>query len=220
MFASEWSWRGRLVARFGLALLVAGLSVGAVNAQSDKDADQLKRLRLQLRQLQQNSQASQEAQAQAEQARARAEQSLSSQAEDLQRQRSAASAASRRAGALQKELAELKAQHQQTLAALATSEEQLKALQGSSRAAHLTAQTTEAGLRARSEQLSAQLERCTSHNTELVSLGQELWERYENKGVAEVLGAAEPFVQTARVRLENLKAEYEKRIMKSSMGLN
>ena len=46
----------------------------------------------------------------------------------------------------------------------------------------------------------------------LAELGLELLQRYENKGMAEVLTASEPFVQTGRVKLENLKAEYERRI--------
>ena len=105
-------------------------------------------------------------------------------------------------------------------AELAAATEQLQALRASSSSAQQAAQATEATLRAQGGQLGAQLERCTRHNAELVQLGQELWTRYENKGVAEVLGANEPFFQTARVRLENLKADYEKRIAKSRMGLN
>jgi len=199
------------------ALLLAAMSVGTVTAQSDKDAEQLKRLRLQMRQLQQQSQASQEAQAQAEQARLKAERSLSSQSADLERERSAAGSASRRAGALQKELTELKAAHQQALATLASTDEQLKALQQSSRLAQQQAQDTQGQLRSRGEQLASDLGRCTTHNAELVVLGKELWQRYEDKGIAEVMGAAEPFVQTARVRLENLQAEYARRISQASM---
>lgn len=189
-------------------------------AQSDKDAEQLKRLRLQMRQVQQQSQSAQAAQAQADQARALAEQALKKQEGELDRERAAAGNASRRAAAMQKELSALQAEHQRVSAELAATTEQLKALRVASSNAQQASQATEATLRKRGDELTAQLERCTGHNAELVQLGQELWSRYENKGLGEVLGTSEPFFQTARVRLENLKADYEKRIAKSRMGLN
>lgn len=186
--------------------------IGSAHAQSDKDAEQVKRLRLQLRQVQQQSQSAQAAQAQAEQARQKAEQALQSQQGDLLRERTAAGSASRRVAALQKELGALQTEHQRVAAELAAANEQLKALQFSSSSAQQSAKATETALRTRGEQLSAQLDRCTGHNAELVQLGQELWRRYENKGLGEVLGANEPFFQTARVKLENLQAEYARRI--------
>ena len=202
------------------SICVAMLGALPVQAQSDKDAEQLKRLRLQLRQVQQQSQSAQEAQAQADQARANAEQALKKQEGELDRERAAAGSSSRRAATLQKELATLKAEHQRVSTELAATAEQLKALQASSRNAEQAAKAGETALRTQSERLSGQLGRCTGHNAELVQLGQELWSRYENKGVGEVLGTHEPFFQTTRVRLENLKAEYVKRIEKSRMDLN
>lgn len=186
--------------------------IGSAHAQSDKDAEQVKRLRLQLRQVQQQSQSAQTAQAQAEQARLKAEQSLKQQEGELDRERTAAGSAARRAASAQKELSTLQAEHQRVTAELAAVSEQLKALQSSSTSAQQSAKATETALRSRGEQLTAQLGRCTGHNAELVQLGQELWRRYENKGLGEVLGANEPFFQTARVKLENLQAEYARRI--------
>lgn len=223
MFASDVSssrktkpaWLATVACVVATALVMTALPA---HAQADKDAEQLKRLRLQLRQVQQQSQSAQAAQAQAEQARSKAEQALKSQEGDLQRERTAAGSASRRAASLQKELGTLQAEHQRVTAELAAVSEQLKALQASSRSAQQSAQSTEAALRARGEQLSAQLGRCTGHNAELVQLGQELWGRYENKGLGEVLGASEPFFQTARVKLENLQAEYARRIQNADMA--
>ena len=46
----------------------------------------------------------------------------------------------------------------------------------------------------------------------MAELGLDILQRYENKGMTEVLSAKEPFVQTGRVQLENLKADYQRRI--------
>lgn len=218
MCASERFRRRGVVSSLGLIVLVGSLATATAFAQSDKDAEQLKRLRLQLRQVQQQNQSAQAAQAQAEQARTKAEQVLRSQEGDLQRERTVAGSASRRAVALQKELGTLQTEHQRVTAELLAVNEQLKVLQASSRSAQQSAQTTEATLRTRGEQLTTQLDRCTAHNAELVQLGQELWGRYENKGLGEVLGANEPFVQTARVKLENLQAEYARRIQNADVA--
>lgn len=209
------TWLGLVMC---LVMCLAMLTSLPAHAQSDKDAEQLKRLRLQLRQVQQQSQSAQTAQAQADQARTQAEQALKKQEGELDRERAAAGSASRRAASVQKELSTLQADHQRVTAELATVSEQLKALQASSHSAQQSAQTTEATLRTRGEQLTAQLDRCTGHNAELVQLGQELWGRYEGKGLGEVLGANEPFFQTARVKLENLHAEYARRIQNADMA--
>ena len=71
----------------GLIALSLAVSASVVFAQSDKDAEQTKRLRLQMRQIQQQQQEAQEAQAKADQARQQAEQSLKAQESDLQKQR-------------------------------------------------------------------------------------------------------------------------------------
>lgn len=191
-------------------VLVAASMVA--NAQSDKDAEQVKRLRLQMRQIQQQQQEAQEAQAKADQARLQAESALKSQEGELQKQRSAASSAGRRAATLAKELDALKPEHERVVAELAALKAQHQALTTSAKAAQAQASETEASLRAQVGSLTSQLQKATADNLALAELGLELLQRYENKGMAEVLSASEPFVQTGRVKLENLKADYERRI--------
>lgn len=184
----------------------------SAHAQSDKDAEQVKRLRLQMRQVQQQQQQAQEAQAKAEQARLQAEASLKSQEGELDRQRGAASTASRRAAALARELDALKPEHERTLAELATLKARYEALQASAKAAQAQAAEAEAHLRAQVTQLGTQLQRTRADNASLVELGRELLKRYEEKGLGEVFSAKEPFVQVGRVKLENFLTEYGRRI--------
>ena len=194
------------------ATRLAGLTLACVvtlaHAQADKDAEQLKRLRLQVRQMQQQQQQAQEAQAQADRARQQAEQSLQSQAADLASQRANAASASRRSSALGKELEALRAEHDKTKAELAALKQQHEA----AGLALKTASAREAGLSQAAQALSSQLQRCGSDNVALAELGLDILQRYENKGMTEVLSAKEPFVQTGRVQLENLKADYQRRI--------
>lgn len=194
-----------LAALFAFATLCA-------QAQSDKDAEQVKRLRLQMRQVQQQQQEAQEAQAKADQARQQAEASLKAQEGELNKQRGAASSASRRASALSKELEGIKAQHQAALAELTALKAQHQALLASSKAAQLSATDNDKRLRDEIQKLSADLQRSHADNLSLSELGLELLQRYEDKGLGEVLSANEPFVQSGRVRLENLKADYTRRI--------
>ena len=194
------------------ATRLAGLTLACVvtlaHAQADKEAEQLKRLRLQVRQMQQQQQQAQEAQAQADRARQQAEQSLQSQAADLASQRANAASASRRSSALGKELEALRAEHDKTKAELAALKQQHEA----AGLALKTASAREAGHSQAAQALSSQLQRCGSDNVALAELGLDILQRYENKGMTEVLSAKEPFVQTGRVQLENLKADYQRRI--------
>lgn len=201
-FTRPGAWTTRLA---GLAL---AFMATLAHAQADKDAEQLKRLRLQLRQMQQQQQQAQEAQAQADRARQQAEQSLRSQAADLASQRANAASASRRSSALGKELEALKAEHESVKAELAALKQQHQAaglaLEASS--------ARETRLTQAAQGLSTQLQRCGTDNAALADVGLDILQRYENKGMAEVLSANEPFVQTGRVKLENLKADYQRRI--------
>lgn len=199
---------------------VLALSSMTAHAQSDKDAEQVKRLRLQMRQVQQQHQQAQEAQAKAEQARLQAEASLKTQEGELDKQRGAASSASRRAAALAKELEALKPEHERTLAELATLKARYEALQASAKAAQAQAAEAEAHLRAQATQLGTQLQRTRADNASLVELGRELLKRYEEKGLGEVFSAKEPFLQVGRVKLENFLAEYGRRIDGLQVGAN
>jgi hypothetical protein len=64
----------------------------------------------------------------------------------------------------------------------------------------------------RYKSLTQQHDQCRTQNASLYGLGVDLLGRYENKGFAEVFGAKEPFVQTARVTLENTKSQYEDKL--------
>ncbi len=201
-----------------LLALTLALSHTWVWAQADKEAEQLKRLRLQVRQSQQQLQQTQETLAQAEQARQRAEASQKAQDTELSRQRGAADAAGRRAGALARELDALKGTLSATQAELQALKVQHQTLGESAERVRAQAVEAEAGWRAQVQQLQAQLQRARQDNAVLADLGLELQERYEHKGLREVLSANEPFVQTGRVRLENLKASYEARIDAARQG--
>lgn len=205
-FARHSAWGARLV---GLALAITAT---VAHAQADKDAEQIKRLRLQMRQVQQQQQETQEARAKADQARQQAEASLKAQEGELHKQRGAATTASRRAASLAKELDALKPDHERALAELAALKVQHQALLVASHTAQSKAGETEALLRSELSQTKARLERATADNVTLSRLGLELLQRYESKGIGEVLSANEPFVQSGRVKLENLKDEYERRI--------
>ncbi len=56
------------------------------------------------------------------------------------------------------------------------------------------------------------LQQCIVNNQALRDLGSELMQRYADKGVAEVLGHNEPFLQTRRVALENLLQGYQDKL--------
>ena len=59
---------------------------------------------------------------------------------------------------------------------------------------------------------SRNLQTCAANNQALFSLGHELLTRYANKGVGEAMAAAEPFLQSKRVALENLVQGYEDKL--------
>jgi chromosome segregation ATPase len=217
MFASDPS-----MPRFTRVLVAMTLVVSSavVHAQADKEGEQLKRLKLQMRQVQQQQQASQEAQAKADQARQQAEQVLKAQGSDLQKERIVAAGASRKAAALSTELEALKAEFARVKAEAAQWQAlsaQQKVQLEADKVALEKASATEARSSKERAQLDSQLQQCASHNADLASTGLELLVRYENKGMAEVLAAQEPFVQTGRVKLENLKAAYTRRIQASRL---
>jgi len=215
MFASDQTMLG--LAR-GLIAVVLSLTSAMACAQADKEAEQLKRLKLQMRQVQQQQQESQEAQAKADQARQQAEKALKAQDADLQKERAAATGASRKVGALSKELETLKAEHARLkteAAELLALSAQQKAQMAADKLALEKASAAEVRSLSERTQLDVELQQCATHNAELASTGLELLSRYENKGMAEVMSAKEPFVQAGQVRLENLKAEYTRRVQAS-----
>lgn len=212
MFASDPSLHSVLR---GLIAFTLAISASLAHAQADKEGEQLKRLKLQMRQIQQQQQESQEAKAQAEQARAQAEQTLKAQDGDLQKQRAAAAGASRKATALSQELDASKAEAARLKAELAEARaavEQQKAQLATAKLSLDKASATESRSLQERGQLTAQLQQCVAHNADLADTGLDLLARYEGKGLGAVLSGSEPFLQTARVKLENLQAEYKRRI--------
>ena len=192
-------------------VLACSMSGGAL-AQADKEQEQLKRLKLQLRQVQQEQAATQDAQAKSEAGRLGAEKALKEMQSALQVQRTSAGQAARKLtelskerDALQQERDALKDRLTQLEAQLAESSRTAQVCQGDMARAQLQWQE-------QVQTLSGGLERCRTHNAELYVLGTGLLQRYENKGLGEVLGASEPFVQVARVQLENTRATYQDKL--------
>ncbi|MBI5924878.1 MAG: hypothetical protein HY836_04705 [Aquabacterium sp.] len=192
-----------------LIMLAAG---GAVHAEADREQEQLKRLRLQMRQLQQDQASLQESQAKSDREKQQAESSLKDTRSQLDSQRAAATTASRKLAALSTELAALKDERTR----LSEQVERLtKELAESTSAAQRNStrfKQLEGDLSARSQSLAAGLDSCRSHNADLYRIGTELLTRYENKGLLDVVSGADPFLQLARVRLENVKAEYQDKL--------
>ncbi len=195
------------------ALLALFMATHAWADSGEREQEQLRRLKLQLRQQQQEKDtAVQEAQARANADKAAMAASLQSAQGDAQAQRRAASAATRRVQSLETELSTLK----QDKAQLAEQVSQLqKALEESksqatqqSHQAAATQAATQASLKA----LGEQHDQCRTQNAALYELGTELLARYEHKGLGEVLVSNEPFIQTARVTLENTKAQYQDKL--------
>jgi uncharacterized protein (DUF3084 family) len=63
-------------------------------------------------------------------------------------------------------------------------------------------------LKTLSETRQRAFEQCVASNQKLFETGNEVLDRYENKGKWDALREREPFTQTRRVRLQNLVDEY------------
>ena len=195
------------------ALLALFMATHAWADSGEREQEQLRRLKLQLRQQQQEKDAAvQEAQAKASADKAAMAASLQSAQGDAQTQRRAASAAARRVQALETELDTLKQDKSQLAQQVAQLQ---KALEDSKQQAAQQSQQAAAALasnQSRLKVLNDQHEQCRTQNAALYELGSELLGRYEHKGLAEVLATQEPFIQTARVTLENTKTQYQDKL--------
>lgn len=60
--------------------------------------------------------------------------------------------------------------------------------------------------------VDARAQSCETKNAALVEIGNELVQRYENKGVWDAMAGAEPLTQLGRVRLQELTQEYRVKI--------
>ncbi|HEX5357295.1 MAG TPA: hypothetical protein VFW93_13835 [Aquabacterium sp.] len=195
------------------AVLALFMATHALADSGDREQEQLRRLKLQLRQQQQEKDAAiQDAQAKASADKAALAATLQSVQVDVQAQRRAASAATRRVQTLESELNTLKQDKEQLVQQVALLQKTLEdskaqaARQGQQAAAAL------ASSQSRLQNVSDQHEQCRTQNAALYELGQDLLGRYERKGLVEVLTSQEPFIQTARVTLENTKAQYQDKL--------
>jgi chromosome segregation ATPase len=205
-------WRGLMRAASLAALMGCAL---VAHAQSDREQEQLKRLKLQLRQLQQEQSTAQEAQSKADQARQQAEQALKATQGQLQGAKAASGNTSRQVSTLTQELTAIKDERTRMQAQLEQLTRQVAEQGQALQAATVRGQEFEAKLRqavTANGNLGASVKQLTAQNAQLHQLGTELLQRYDNKGLSEVLGGAEPFVQSARVALENLKETYQDKL--------
>lgn len=193
-------------------LLAISMSGGA-HAEGDRTQEQLRRLKMQLRQVQQDQEAAvQEARSKAEADKAVMAQTLKSAQGEAAAQRATAGAASRRVRALTEELDSLKKEKVDLGVQLlqikqALEEARIKAVEQQ----HQMDQTI-ASWQGRHKQLSEANDQCRADNAALYLLGVDLLSKYEQKGLGEILATREPFIQTARVTLENTKAQYQDKL--------
>lgn len=197
-----------------LALCMVLLAtVGQAHADNDREQEQVRRLKLQLRQTQQEKDSAlQEAQTRADADKAALNDSLKSAKGDADAQRRAAGAASRRAETLATELAAVKKDKDQASEQVVQLQKALDEAKAQMAAQQQQAAQSQAGWQDRFKTLVGQHDQCRAQNAALYELGVGLLARYENKGFGEVLGAKEPFVQTARVTLENTRAQYQDKL--------
>lgn len=203
----------KLIGRLVAVMLVAISLSGGAHAEGDRSQEQLRRLKMQLRQVQQDQEAAvQEARAKADADKAAMSQTLKSAQGEAVAQRAAAGAASRRLRALTDELDALKKDKADLTAQLLQIKQALE--ESRAKAAEQQSQSgqTIASWQGRHKQLSEVNDQCRANNAELYLLGSELLTRYDNKGLADILTSQEPFIQTARVTLENTKAQYQDKL--------
>ena len=198
--------------RLWLAAAVSMAALGAQAQSADRAQEQVKRLRQQVRELQQEQASLREAQTRAAQDKASAESALKAAQGEAKSGQQAAGAASRRASALNTELSGLKEKNGELEEQVQRLTAQLAGVRNEQAEAQATATKTVADWQGRHQKTEGRLAQCRQHNAELATLGEDLLGRYERKTVAEVLAVQEPFFQTSRVRLENLKADYQDKI--------
>lgn len=213
-------------AAFVLALACALPAAWAQQAPS-REQELIRRLRQQVQQLQQ-------AQAEQQQAAAKAGADLAAAAKRAQAAQAEAGRVRGSAAAQARALAELQAERdalagerdtvrQQLQEARADIERRtqaeatLRADAAQRQTLLATRETTFADLWRRHQAQAHGLQACIASNTKLHALGLELLDRYEKKGVADVLAQHEPFVQASRVRLENLLQGYREQLDQSAL---
>lgn len=209
-----------LISLFVAMLMAAGLAHAQQNAS--REQEQLRRLRAQAQQLQQQQQqvqqqltAEQQARQAAESERARLGAESETLATEARAARSAATVAQRRIAQLEADLdaersarAQLAVKLEGSASALAQRDRELAASRG------LAAERQRELESARNEgrSLGDRLAQCSKDNVALYRTGIEVLDHYRNRTLGERIGQSEPFLQTGRVRLENLIENWRDRL--------
>jgi hypothetical protein len=190
-----------------------------------REQEVIRRLRLQVQQLQQEQSAQQTALQQANAQRLESARQLQTAQVGLQRLRAAAAAQAGSATLAQQDLQALRDERtalqarldaQGAALALANQDrQQLRGAQAELQRALQAQQAQRLTLETHGLSLAQGLQDCSANNKALHTLGQELLQRYADKGVGQVLWQAEPFLQFKRVALENLKQDYQDKLDQS-----
>ena len=221
---------GRCTPRRALQALSASLALAlalpALAQQApSREQEQIRRLRQQTQQLQQELAAAQQS---AQAARAEAEQRAASAQAEASRARRSASGAAERVKELEAELDTLRSAQASQQARQAELTLALEGAQGElrttrnelgARSLRLTRREGELeALEARFRGQNAALDLCTRHNQTLRSVSLDLLGRWQRMDWRDALAAKEPFVQTERVRIENLVQGYEEQIDRATLA--
>ena len=173
-----------------IALLIGASQCASAQSIEDRLRDQLRQTTLQLREAQ-DAQASLQAQkAAAEQER----DTLKKQVAALQGEVAHAKHGGNEAQVLQQEVGKYKDQLAQATDAAKSAQADHDKLQG--------AVVGQAAL----------LEACQQKNTQLLAVSNEILDTFERVDLNDVIGLNEPFVQSARVKLENMSQDFGDRI--------
>lgn len=203
----------RLIRALGALGLALTLGISAAHAGNDREVEQLKRLKLQLRQLQQDQASAQAAaQAQAATDKATMDAAVKAAKGEASANKSAVGVANRKAQALATELQTLKDERDKLNEQLASLQKQLADTQARSQRDAASSLSALNEQKLRHQALSQAHDQCLADNATLYELGNELLARYEHKGLGDILATQEPFIQTARVTLENTKAQYQDKL--------
>lgn len=214
-----------MMARIVFSLLLLALGCGGALAQSkpSREEEQLRRLRGQAQQLQQALGAER-------QARQSAELELQSlklgQGAELEQLRSEINASKGAAGRARRQVDKLETDLAAEREARDALMRQMEALQAridarerdlySARDALARTEGDLGASRAKAGALDERLGQCQRDNVALYRTGIEVLDHYGKQTLGERIGLAEPFSQTARVRLENLIEKWRDRLDQSA----
>jgi chromosome segregation ATPase len=189
--------------RLAFVLLAAGLALPAYGADKKADAgkEQVKRLQQSQRKLEQEK-------AQLAQEKAALDGQVKEATDRLDDARKQAGAASRKATALEKELATTQADKDALTARLADTEQRLAKLTELQRSTDAERKRLEA----LSNQLKQSLSACEAKNEKLHGQGVQLLDRYQQKGCFDAALQGEPFTGLKRVEIENFVEDHREKL--------